>query len=514
MVSEANTYKDSLLNSSNYGIISADKDGVIVTFNKAAEEMLGYSADELIGKQTPAIWHDTAEVVAYAKELSKELGQTIAPGFDVFVAKSRMTGEPDRRRWTYIRKDQSRFPVDLTVTTLLNESGEVVGYLGLALDISEFVARENILELYTQNTPAAVAMLDKDMRYLAWSKRWLQDYGLNDIDLLGRCHYDVFSTIEEEYPHWVEAHKRCLQGEVIEVTEDKFISAHGREDFLRYELHPWRDAAGEIAGLIMFTELITEEVRAKKDLEQKATELERSNKDLEQFAYVASHDLQEPLRMISSYADLFAHKFNALGYEDEKLKKYLYYIDDGAKRMRELISDVLVYSRVGRSYEKQKIDLNQILNKVLMSFKHEIESEKISINKEALPIIMGYRVELQQLFQNLISNAVKFARKGFKAEIDIKVSDFNEDYYQIAIHDNGVGIEEKYFEKIFQVFQRLSNRKDIQGTGIGLAICKKVVDHHGGDIWLESEPNKGTSFYFSLPKIKQRQHKENISFQI
>lgn len=228
------------------------------------------------------------------------------------------------------------------------------------------------------------------------------------------------------------------------------------------------------------------------------SKLEQSNQDLEQFAYIASHDLRSPLQTILGFAQILGQKYQEC--LDEKGKHYLDRIITGAERMNKLISSLLEYSRIGnKKLDFKPVDGNKMLAQVLESLQADIESSHAVIQLEQLPIFVGDEVQLEQLFQNLISNAIKYRHPEVTPQIKITVEPKVNFEYLIGIHDNGIGISSEDFQRIFQVFQRLHNSEQYPGTGIGLAVCKKIIDNHGGRIWVESEANQGTSFYFTLP---------------
>ncbi|MBK4729975.1 PAS domain S-box protein [Oxynema sp. CENA135] len=240
-----------------------------------------------------------------------------------------------------------------------------------------------------------------------------------------------------------------------------------------------------------------EEKRLIASLQERAAELARSNAELEQFAYVASHDLQEPLRMVSSYTQLFARRYS--GELDEKAQKYIHYIVDGSNRMQQLIEDLLQYSRVGRRGEPfALVEGREIIDRALQNLQMAIKQSGAAIDYGELPQIKADRTQTIQLFQNLLGNAIKY-RGERSPQIRIDLEDRG-DCWQFCITDNGIGIEPKYAERIFLIFQRLHTREEYSGTGIGLAICKRIVERHGGSIWVESELGRGARFYFTLSK--------------
>jgi PAS domain S-box-containing protein len=228
---------------------------------------------------------------------------------------------------------------------------------------------------------------------------------------------------------------------------------------------------------------------------QRTAELERKNRDLEQFAYVASHDLQEPLRTTSSFVQLLNEKYH--DKLDEEANQILEYMLQGSERMKTLIKDLLDYSRIGRKTELRDIDCNTILREVVADLDTSFREAEAIIEIEPLPQLRGYPTELKLLFQNLISNALKFRRKNEGLIIKISAKQ-NKNYWQFSVTDNGIGIDEKFRERIFIIFQRLHVQSEYDGSGIGLAHCKKIVELHNGSIWVESVPDKGSTFYFTI----------------
>jgi signal transduction histidine kinase len=241
---------------------------------------------------------------------------------------------------------------------------------------------------------------------------------------------------------------------------------------------------------------ITKRKRAEDELQRTLDELQNSNAELEQFAYVASHDLQEPLRGIAGLVQLLQHRYQ--GQLDSRADEYIDHIVDGTQRMQTLINDLLAYSRIGRRGEPiQPTEAEAALKAALENLNAAIQELGANITNESLPTVQADPTQLIQLFQNLIGNALKFKSES-APQIHVGVSDAGA-FWQFSVQDNGIGIEPQYFERIFQVFQRLHTRREYKGTGIGLAICKKIIERHGGRIWVESQAGKGSTFYFTLP---------------
>jgi light-regulated signal transduction histidine kinase (bacteriophytochrome) len=242
---------------------------------------------------------------------------------------------------------------------------------------------------------------------------------------------------------------------------------------------------------------VTERKEAETALRVAHEELKRSNAELEQFAYVASHDLQEPLRMVSSYTQLLVRRYG--DRLDGDAREFTAYIVDGAARMKQLIEDLLAYSRVGtKGKEFKPVPVESALRRAIVNLRAAIEESGAAVTYDAMPVVQGDDTQITQLFQNLIGNALKF-RSASVPRIHVSSSQ-KEKEWEIVVSDNGIGIEAAYFERIFMVFQRLHNKGEYPGTGIGLAICKKVVERHGGRIWVESAPGTGSAFHFTLPK--------------
>jgi PAS domain S-box-containing protein len=257
----------------------------------------------------------------------------------------------------------------------------------------------------------------------------------------------------------------------------------------------------DVGGSIIYTSVlrdITDRVQSEEALERQAAELARSNADLEQFAYVASHDLQEPLRMVASYTQLLARRYGEK--LDEDAKEFIGYTVEGVNRMKDLINDLLAYSRAGaRSNPLEPVNVGIVVERVLGSLQPAIEESGATVTSGPMPVVMGDEGQLGQVFQNLIANALKFRHPELTPEVHVG-AEKRDGEWLFSVRDNGIGISPEFADRIFVIFQRLHSRAEYPGTGIGLAICKRLVERHGGRIWLESEEGKGTAFYFTIPE--------------
>ena len=272
--------------------------------------------------------------------------------------------------------------------------------------------------------------------------------------------------------------------------EGEHICKDGKKLWLESNIKVLYDKSGVATGLQGTSRDISERKQLEKDIIH-------SNAELEQFAYIASHDLREPLRMITSYIDLLKKRYSPRF--DDDANDFMTFIVDAAYRMKQLINDLLSYSRVGTKRKPpETTDSQAVLDKTLLSLKMVIEENNAAVTNDPLPTVMADTVQLGQLFQNLISNAIKFHGEE-PPKVHISVEQQNNEWV-FSIRDNGIGIEPQYFDRIFMIYQRLHKREQYSGTGIGLAVCKKIVENMGGRIWVESEVGKGTTFFFTVPR--------------
>jgi len=375
----------------------------------------------------------------------------------------------------------------------------------LSLLLSNYEAEQklqnnvDLLEQFVENVPAAVAMFDKDMRYLMTSRQWIkQEKDLPTKSLKNKLHYEVVKDIPET---WKKLHQKCLKGAIFKCDEEKFIRADGTVQWLKWELRPWYQQK-KVGGLLMFLEHITEAKNAEEELRGIIKDLKESKAQIERFAYMCSHDLKEPLRTIYSFLQLI--KKESEKFPTPQISEYYDFIFDGVYQMRYLIESLLIHSELGpKDIRIEPFKLSEVVDTVIKNNAHYIleNGAKIQIDKDCL--LYADKFLITQLLQNLVSNAFKYS-KGRASYVHIGGS-FQESGWEIYVKDNGIGIHKSYHKDIFNQFMRLDKNNESTSNGIGLAICKTIIKKHRGKIWLVSEEGKGTTFFFKIPSILKEQ---------
>ncbi|MBP1927697.1 PAS domain S-box-containing protein [Methanolinea mesophila] len=305
-------------------------------------------------------------------------------------------------------------------------------------------------------------------------------------------HLDWRPYLVDEWP----LARTLATGETIIHEEVELFHGKGKTSAVYVSSSAVPDDTGTIRYGIVLVSDITEQKRAEEELHKIAMALQQSNNELERFAYIASHDLREPLRMVTSFSQLLAQKYQ--GKLDNDADEFIGYIVDGAARMDALVNDLLEYSRVGSQAKPfGQVNLNVVLAEALQNLSVQVEESNADIRWEVLPVVSADHSQMIQVFQNLISNALKF--RGTE-DPRIRIGGRRDgDEWRISVKDNGIGIDPEYSDKVFEIFQRLHTQKTYPGTGIGLAVCRKIVERHGGRIWVESSEGNGSTFFFTIP---------------
>ena len=402
--------------------------------------------------------------------------------------------------------------------TVLNEKSEPAQPLAASADAvvigpsSERAVEAPSLDRYLADTlmdtiPDHIYFKDKASRFIRINRAMAAVFKLNDpAEAIGRTDFDFFAP-EHAQRAFADEAEILRTGVPLVGREEREVWPDGTATWVSTTKQCLRDRSGGTIGTFGISRDITARKLAEEALALKAQELARSNTELEQFAYVASHDLQEPLRMIASYTQLLSRRYK--DKLDREAEEFIGFAVGGALRMQVLINDLLSYSRVGtRGKAFAPVDCARIVQQTLENLKIALEESRAVITQDPLPTVSGDPTQLTQLFQNLIGNAIKFhgaedprvSVSAQRREGAAAAPPGGPGEWVFCIRDNGIGIEPQYFERIFVIFQRLHTRQEYPGTGIGLALCKKIVERHGGRIWVESEPGRGSAFLFTLPE--------------
>lgn len=469
------------------GIFVADAQGRYVEANPAACQITGYSEEELLTMSvSDLVPPDTRE------KASEHFAQVKRTG--------KASGE-----FSFIKRDGSRGYWAVEAVQLSETR-----FLGFVKDITarreaeEDRRRLRDFLVSTLNALSAhIAVLDAEGTIVAVNEAWRR---FADENQLGWPNYGVgrnyLAVCDAALGQASEGAQRAQQGirDVMDGRREQFwmeYPCHGPEERRWFMMRVTRFRGDDGSSVVVAHESITERKEAEQKIKRYAADLERSNEELEQFAYVISHDLREPVRMVQSYLDLLKRRYQ--GQLDQKADKFIDYAVDSAERMQEMIRALLNLSRVetqGKDLTPTDVDL--VLERTLKALRRAIEEADAEVTHDRLPTVQADAAQLGQVFQNLIANAIKFRREDVPPRIHIS-AERQGDEWLFSVTDNGIGIDAEHADRIFQVFQRLHTEEEYPGLGVGLALCKRIVERHGGRIWAEPGPGVGTTFYFTLP---------------
>jgi PAS domain S-box-containing protein len=488
-------------NVKDYGIFMLDPDGIVTSWNEGVKRIEGYAAYEVIGKHFSLFY--PPEDIASDR-----------PAIELGIAKS--AGKYEQEGWR-IRKDGSRFWASVAITSIISTSNELVGFSNVTRDLTERRAIEETLRnseeryrlLVGQVKDYGIFMLDEKGRIISWNEGAKRINGFESADILQK-HFSIFypqADVDNEKP----ALELKIAREYGKYEEEGWrVRKDGSLFWASVVITAIHNDAGALIGFAKVTRDLTERKKAEQALRESeersrklAEETNRANiilayanQELEQFTSIASHDLQEPLRTVKSFLTLVDSRMP----EDvpENLKIYIHKSIDATDRMRELIQNLLQYTQVSKQeIVRESVSVEDLVSTVLQNLKGSVETTGASVTLEnGVPFVQGDRTQLLQLIQNLVGNAIKFSA-GNVPQVRIRTVQKNGEY-MFSVSDNGVGIAPENHHKVFEIFKRLAVGK-YQGTGIGLSICKRIVERHQGKIWIESELGKGTTFHFTLP---------------
>lgn len=466
-----------IVESSNDSILGKDTQGRITAWNKAAEASYGYSAEEIIGRDVR---------ILFPPEKQHEEEQ--------LLARVRQGEQVQHFETQRLAKDGRRIDMSLTISPIRDAQGHVVGASTIGRDIGERKRAEQRFRALLETAPDAMVIIDRDGRIALVNAQTERLFGYPREQLIGQ-------PVEMLMPAPLrERHAGHRQGYFHDPRvrpmgvglELMGRRSDGSEFAIEISLSPMESGGGEYATAAVRD--ISERKAVENRLAQYAEELSRSNQELRQFAYVASHDLRAPLRGVVGFAQLLKKRYS--GQLDGEADEYLNYLVDSSMHMQALIDGLLAFSKVGQDSGFTRVDCERLLKQVETQLRAAIEERGALITHDALPVVRGSELELNQLLQNLIGNGLKF-QPGSQPKVHLSAQHTAEGWC-FAVRDQGIGIAPEHRERIFEIFQRLHSSEDYEGTGIGLALCQKIVRHHGGRIWVESEPGQGSSFFFTL----------------
>ena len=483
---------DQMLQTMVDGMVTVDPTGEIVYANPAAEEILELEQDDILARTYDGReWQQVDEEGRPYPQQDLPLAIALRERRPVREIEHGIVAPNGDVKW-----------LSVSAAPLLDESGEVYGAIANFRDVTERRAIEAALRNSEQryhtlfdHAGDEIFVHDLEGHFLDVNPVACQNLGYSREELLEMTPEDIDTP-----DHAARVPERTQQ--LIEEKHIVFEARHQRRDGTTYPVEinsRYIEYDGQPAILSTARD-ITERKEAARQIEQYAADLARSNEELEQFAYVVSHDLQEPARMVQGYVQLLNQRYqNQL---DEQADTYLHYALDGAERMQEMIRALLDLSRVEtRGHTFAPIDVAALVERTLTMLQPTLEATAATVTYDALPTVHADPAQLAQVFQNLITNALKFRREEVAPQVEIS-ADRKDGAWHFSVADNGIGIDPKQADRVFQIFQRLHTREEYPGTGIGLALCQKIVERHGGRIWVESEPGEGATFHFALPVTK------------
>ena len=470
----------------NYAIFSMDPRGQILSWNAGAERIKGYSADQIIGRNFSCFFPPADIERGRPEEILR------------IAAASGRHEEQGMR----VRRDGSRFLANVVFTALRDAAGNLRGFSEFSHDLSESKKSEARYRGLLEAAPDAMVVVSQAGEIVLLNVRAEKEFGYSRDELVGQ---KVKNIIPEGFAERIIADGTRSAAEALAQQIGTGIELVGRrKDGSKFPIEIMLSPLESADGILVTAAIrdITERKESDEHLAKTVEELKRSNDDLQQFAYVSSHDLQEPLRMVSSYTQLLAKRYK--GRLDSDADEFIAFAVDGCNRMQGLIQDLLAYSRAGTNEKKlREVSSENALQKALINLRAAITQSGAVVTHDALPAITTDETQFTQILQNLVGNAIKYRRAEVpRVHVSAARNDGNE--WTFSVRDNGLGIDPQYFERIFVLFQRLHGRDEFEGTGIGLAVCKRIVERLRGKIWVESQLEKGSTFYFTLPDTEEK----------
>ncbi len=478
-------------------VLDAMVEGVIIIRAGDSTPMLNPAARRILALDESIAWEDWLRKASIWEEAGRE---PLAYDQTPFA---RLANDPPKGEIEMVLHQPARGALRVLAATssrLTDETGVLLGSVMLLRDITERkLAEQSRAQLAglidaTRYAGGGSWTMRADQIVLTWNPGAEKLYGYSANEMIGRSIRTLDPPGRDPEPCTLLI-SRLAAGGIPEEFETTFRRKDGTVIDAAVAWAPMRGPRGEVVAISSVSYEITDRKRAEHDLLARTEELTRSNAELEQFAYVASHDLQEPLRMVASYLQLIEQRYK--GKLDADADEFIHFAVDGAVRMKQLINDLLLFSRAGRDGKSAVVDLAKVVERVLEVLKLAIDDAHAIVTYDPMPSVIGVESRLGEVIQNLVGNALKF-HDGRPPEVHIGC-ELQGKNWMFSVRDNGIGMAPEFHDRIFVMFQRLHGREKFSGTGIGLAVCKRVIEHHGGRIWVESRPEQGSTFFFTLP---------------
>jgi len=465
-------------------MILVNQDGIIQLINRQTEILFGYERSELIGNKLEILIpdrfrenHPSHRTSFFQAPQTRSMGA----GRDLFAR----------------RKDDTEIHVEIGLNPIGTGDEQMV--LASIIDITERKRAEERFRLVVESAPNAMVLVNHEGIITLINRQTEILFGYERDELIGnKLEVLIPERFHNKHPTHRAGYFSKPQTRSMGAGRDLFARRKdGTEIQVEIGLNPIDTTEGQLvlASIIDITERKTQELTLKRQVE-----LETKNKELEQFAYVASHDLQEPLRTVSNYMQIFEEDY--LHQLDENAHKYLRSVNNATKRMNALVKALLDFSRLGRNKQLSPIDSRKLVENAIADLQNMVNDSHSVIHIGELPVLSGYEVEMRQVFQNLVANAIKFRKKNVIPEIRITSQKINNGW-QFSVSDNGIGIAPAHFSRIFEIFQRLHTNEEYEGNGIGLANCKRIIELHRGEIWVESSLGNGTTVHFFISSLQE-----------